>query len=223
MSVQSSVAQTTAGSVRAVGHSPWPRVASAAAAVGAVPVFALTTLRGDTGAEITAGLAADATTLTIASTLAVLVSAGLFVAAGRLGRVVSGDAGRVVSMAGAAVALMYAAYYSVFGAGGVVADQMLTSPGPGLGEATSLLLNITDITRYAPGLALVAAAVAGRRHLAGGVWVTASVLGVMTIVPLTSWVAALLIPVWLGASAALTTSGTRADFPPALAQERQTA
>jgi len=42
---------------------------------------------------------------------------------------------------------------------------MLTDPGPGLGEATSLLVDITEITRDAPALTLVAAAVAARTVL----------------------------------------------------------
>jgi hypothetical protein len=34
------------------------------------------------------------------------------------------------------------------------------------------------------------------------VWIAAAVIAVMTVLPFTSWVAALLAPVWLGASAA---------------------
>jgi hypothetical protein len=183
---------------------PWARLACAAAAVVAVPVFALASLTGDSGVQITAGLADDVVPLTVASILAVLVSAGLFLAAVRLGRSTGGDCGRVIAAAGAAVALMYAGYYAVFGAGAVVASQMLSDPGPGLGEAASLLLNIMEITRYAPGLALVAAAVVAGQRLPRVVRIPAGILAVLTLVPLTSWVAALLIPVWLGVSAALT-------------------
>ena len=75
---------------------------------------------------------------------------------------------------------------------------MLDDPGPGLGEAASLMVNLTEITRYAPGLALVVAVVAARRMLPRGVWIPASVLAVMTVFPMTTWLAALLIPVWLG-------------------------
>ena len=181
---------------------PWGRIACAAAAVGTVPVFTLGALTGDTGAEISAGLADDSVTLIICSILAVTVSAGLFLAAARLGRAVGGEAGPLVTVAGAAVALMYAAYYSVYGAGGIVASQMLTDPGAGLGEAASLLLNVMEIARYAPGLALVAAVLAGGSRLPRWVRVTAGVLVVMTLVPLTSWVAALVVPLWLGATAA---------------------
>ena len=181
---------------------PWGRIACAAAAVGTVAPFAMSELTGDTGAEITAGLVDDAMLLMSGSIVAVLVAAGLFLAAVRLGRAVGGDGGLLVTAAGSAVALMYAGYYAVFGAGGVVADQMLTEPGPGLGEATSLLLNIMEIARYAPGLALTVAVLVSGRHLPRWVRVTAGVLAFLTLVPFTSWVAALLIPLWLGAAAA---------------------
>lgn len=134
--------------------------------------------------------------------IAVLVAAALFLAAVRLGRAVGGEAGLLVTAAGSAVALMYAGYYSVFGAGGVVAAQMLEEPGAGLGEATSLMLNVMEIARYAPGLALVAAVLVAGNNLPRWVRITAGVLVVLCLVPLTSWVAALLIPLWLGAAAA---------------------
>lgn len=181
---------------------PWGRIACGAAAVGTLAPFASSRLTGTSGAEITAGLAHDATILMIGGILAVLVAATLFLAAVRLGRVVGGDAGTVVAASGSAVALMYAGYYSVYAAGGVVATQMLDEPGAGLGEAASLLLNVMEITRYAPGLALVIAVLVTAHHLPRWVRVTAGVLVVMTLVPLTSWVAALLIPLWLGACAA---------------------
>ena len=193
-------AATTAPSKR---HPvPWAQLICVAAAAATVPVFLLTSLTGDTGAEIAAGLVDDAVALGVGSILAVLVSAALVLAAVRLGRSVPGDAGTVLLAAGCAVALMYAGYYAVFGAGGVVASQMLDEPGPGLGEATTLLLNIMEITRYAPGLALVAAAVAARRHLSRWIHVTAAVLLVLTLVPLTSWAAALLAPMWLALAGA---------------------
>jgi hypothetical protein len=178
------------------------RFACAAATIGTVVPFVLASLTGDSGAEITAGLEADVVSLTVAGIVAVLVSSALFLAAVRLGDRVGGGLGRLVTAAGAAVALMYAAYYATFAAGAVVAAEMLTDPGPGLGEATALLLNLTEIARYAPGLALVAAAVAARDALPKPVRIAAGVLVAMTVVPLTSWVAALLIPVWLGVSAA---------------------
>lgn len=183
-------------------RTSWSRIVCATAAVGAIVPAALSQLTGNSGAEITAGLVDDATVLMVGAIVAVLVASALFLAAVRLGRAVGGDAGVVVTAAGSAVALMYAGYYSVFGAGGIVAAQMLDDPGPGLGESASLLLNIMEVTRYAPGLALVAAVAVAGRHLPRWVHVTAGVLVVMCVVPLTSWVAALLIPLWLGAVAA---------------------
>lgn len=173
------------------------------AALGTVPMFAIASIRGDSGAEITAGLLEDATVLTVVSIAGPLVAALLLLSAVRLGRRVRGAAGGVVLAAGASVAVLFGAYYAAFGAGAVVADQMLLEPGPGLGEATALMLNLVELTRYAPGLALVAAAFVARRQLPGWVGVSAVVLLVMTFVPFTTWVAALLIPVWLGAAGAL--------------------
>jgi hypothetical protein len=44
--------------------------------------------------------------------------------------------------------------------------------------------------------------VAARNVLPRPVWIAAAAIAVLTVVPFTSWVAALLAPVWLGASAA---------------------
>ncbi len=187
------------------------RLVCAATAVLTVPVFLLTDLgSGDSGAAITQVLVEDRTTLTAGGLLAVLVAAGLLLAAVRLGRSVSGDTGRVVLVAGSGVALLYAAYYAVFGAGAVVAGQMLSDPGPGLGEASLLLLNMTEIARFAPGLALVVAAVVARRELPRGVWAPAAALLVLVLVPFTTWVAALLTPFWLAVAAALPARGATA-------------
>jgi hypothetical protein len=177
-------------------------VCAATAAVAVVP-FALSSFSGDTGSEITASLVDHALPITLGSIAAVLVSAGLFLAAARLGAVVTGLAGRVVATAGAAVAMMYALYYSSFGAGAIVAAQMLSEPGAGVGEGTALMVNLTEVARYAPGLALVVAAFMVRRALPRAVGIAAVVLAVLTVVPFTSWVAALLIPLWLAVSAAL--------------------
>lgn len=195
MSTATTAVQTT------TRHLSWARIACGAAAVGAVAPFALLQLTGDTGADITAGLLADRTVLILGTYVAVLVSAGLFVAAVHLGRLVPGTTGALVTAAGSAVSLMYAGYYAVFGAGAVIVSG---ASGPGLGEAAWHALNVMEITRYAPGLALVAAAVAAGAHLPRAVRVTAGILVFLTVVPLTSWVAALLIPVWLGVSAAVT-------------------
>lgn len=194
----------TTSPVESIGSTakPWARITCAVAALGTLVPFALSSLTGDSGAEITANLESDATLLMIGSIVAVLVAAALFLAAIRLGRAVGGDAGSLVTLTGSAVALMYAGYYAVFGAAGVVATQMLDDPGAGLGEGASLVLNVMEITRYAPSLALVVAVVAAGARLPRWVRVTAGVLAVLALVPLTSWVAALLVPLWLGAAAA---------------------
>ncbi|HEX5860765.1 MAG TPA: hypothetical protein VFY58_02915 [Nocardioides sp.] len=199
----STITTTTASDATATGSERSARIICGLAAAAAVVPFTLAGLSGDSGAEITAGLLEETVPLTIASIVAVLASAGMFLAAARLSDAIGGTAGRVAAGAGAGIALMFALYYSTFGAAAVVASQMLQEPGAGLGEAASLLLNLTEIARYAPGLALVAAAFVARRRLPRLVGISAGVLAFLTIVPLTSWVAALLIPLWLGASAAV--------------------
>lgn len=178
------------------------RIACVVTAALTVPVFLLTDLgRADSGAAVTRVLEEDRTALTAGSLLAVLVAAGLLLSAVRLGRSVGGDAGGVLLVAGSGVGLLYAAYYGVFGAGAVVAGQMLSDSGPGLGEASVLVLNMAEIARFAPGLALVAAAVVARRELPRGVWGSAAALLVLVFVPFTTWVAALLTPLWLAVAA----------------------
>ena len=203
MTVTDNRAGAPAGAPAATeGGGTAARVASAAGAALALVPFALCTFSGDTGAEITASLLDKATSLQVGAAVAALAGALILVAAVRLAERVPGTAGRVLAGAGTAVAELFVAYYASFGTGAIVADLAVTDPGPGVGEGTALLVNLTELTRYAPGLALTGAAVVARRHLPRGVWVTAAVLAVMTAFPLTSWVAALLIPIWLGISAA---------------------
>ena len=209
-----SAVSTPFTAARAVGSPDRAaRAVCLASAALTVPVFALSSLGGgDTGAAITTVLVEDRAALTVGSLLAVLVAAGLMLSAVRLGRSVSGDAGRVLLVAGSGVGLLYAAYYGVFGAGAVVASQVLGEPGAGLGEASILLLNMTEIARFAPGLALVAAAVVARRELPRPLWVAAAALLVLVFVPFTTWVAALLTPVWLAVAGA-TRGGTHGSGP----------
>jgi hypothetical protein len=178
------------------------RLACGLAAVGTLVPFALSSFSGDSGAEITASILDGATALQVGAYAAALVSALLVLAAVRLAGRIGGTAGSVVLASGAAVALMFVAYYAAFAAGAVVADHILADPGPGVGESTAVLVNLTELVRYAPGLALVSAAVVARARLPRAVWGTAAALAVLTIVPVTSWVAALLIPLWLAISAA---------------------
>lgn len=178
------------------------RLASAAGAALALVPFALCSFSGETGAQIPADLVENASKLQLGAAVAGGASALLVVAAVRLGR----RAGcPVLTAAGIAVAVLFAAYYASFGAGGVVAGLMLENPGASVGEGTALLVNMTELARYGVSLAVTGAAVAARATLPKGVWITAAVLAVLTVVPFTSWAAALLTPLWLGVSGVVRT------------------
>ena len=144
----------------------------------------------------------------LASILAIFAAVGLGLAAVRLGRRIGQQAGSVATAAGAAVAFLSAAYYSAYAAGSNVASFVIEEPGAGVGEATLVLLNGLDLARYAPGLLLVAAVLAARRRLPKSVTISAWGLLVVMFVPMTTWIAALLIPVWLGVTAAIVPSAT---------------
>ena len=176
-------------------------IASAVLAAATFPVIG-NSLRPVPGVDTTALFADAAGRLQLASVLGVLASAGLFLAAARLAQQVPGIGGKVAGLAGGAVALMLGIYVAVFSAGSIVAGQMLEAPGPGVGEAALVALNMADLARYAPSLALVVTVVLCRRHLPKSVVVTAGVLAVMFLVPMTSWIAAILTPVWLGLAGA---------------------
>ena len=161
-----------------------------------------------TGAEVTKRLTDNAARYQLASILAIFAAVGLALAAVRLGRRIGGQAGSVATVAGATVAFLCAAYYSAYAAGSNVASFVIDEPGAGVGEATLVLLNGFDLARYAPGLLLVAAVLAARRRLPRSVTVSAWVLLVVMFVPMTTWISALLIPVWLGVAAVLVPSST---------------
>ena len=156
-----------------------------------------------TGAEVTARLADNAARYQLASIMAIFAAVGLGLAAVRLGRRVGGQEGTVATVAGAAVAFLCAAYYSAYAAGSNVASFVIDEPGSGVGEAALVLLNGFELARYAPGLLLVAAILVARRRLPRSITIPAWVLLVVTLFPMTTWVAALVIPVWLGVAAAL--------------------
>lgn len=82
-----------------------------------------------------------------------------------------------------------------------MANLLLNDPGLGVGEASLALLNVVEVTRYAPGLLRVAAVLVARRRLPKTITVPAALLAVLTVFPMTSWIAAVLIPIWLGVSA----------------------
>ena len=157
------------------------RLAPAAGAALALVPLALCSFSGETGAQITADLAQNASRLEAGAArfcrgrgpglhdrpdhrprraLHRRAAAALLVLpAVRLGRRAGST---VLTGAGIAVAVLFAAYYASFGAGGVVAGMMLDDPGPGVGEGTALLVNMTELARYGVGLAVTVAAVAAR-------------------------------------------------------------
>lgn len=182
-------------------------------AIGALAPTAFVSLSGDTGAEVTSGLVDNAVRLQLGGIIATFVAAGLIAAAVSLGRTLPGLSGAVVGVAGTAVAVFYGAYYATFAAAAVVGNQMLEEPGAGLGEGSLLALNLVEIARYAPTLALVVAAVAARRSLSKPVWVFAAVLAVATVFPMTTWAAAIVAPAWLAVAAAGAGARTMAAEP----------
>lgn len=186
--------------------SPTTRLLAAAGAALTIPAFMLCTISGETGGEIVASIEDKIVPLEVGAILAAVGAALLFAAAARLGAAMGGLAGTVATASGAAVAAIFAAYYGVFGASAATV-RLAEAPSDAIGDATQLLLNLVDYARYAPGLALVLSAVAAKDALPKGVWITAIVLGVLTVVPMTTWAAAVLIPVWLGISAATTRIG----------------
>lgn len=158
---------------------------------------------GGTGAEVLAHLDEHATRYQLASILAILASVPLVLAAVTLGRRIGGDAGRMASAAGVTVAFLMAAYYSAYAAGVAVAQFVLDEAGPGVGESSLVLLNLVELSRYAPGLVLVAAVLVARRRLPRTVTAPAWVLLVAMLLPMTTWLAAILTPVWLGVAGAV--------------------
>jgi hypothetical protein len=158
---------------------------------------------GGTGAEVTAKLSDNAGRYQLASILAIFTAVPLSVAAARLGRRIGGDAGHLATLAGVLVAMLMAAYFSAYAAGATVAEFVLDEAGPGVGESTLVLLNLVEFTRYTPGLLLIGAVLVARAKLPRGITIPAWVLLVLTLVPMTTWLAALIIPVWLGVAGAL--------------------
>lgn len=197
-------AATDAGPRRRGDLTRW---CAAAAAAGTLVPLALSSFRGSTGDEITASLRAHTVSLQVGSAVAAVVAAGLLVAAMRLARSARERGGdptwvAVLAAAGGGVAVLYAAYYAAFAAGTVAVAQ----PGAGTGEATAVLVNVAELTRYAPGLALLVAAWALRAVLPRAAGAVALALALLMLVPVTTWVVALVTPVWLGVAAALAPS-----------------
>jgi len=100
-----------------------------------------------------------------------------------------GVTGGLATAARTGVSLLLAAYYSAFADGAVVSTVLISSPSPAIGESTLLMINLAALTRYAPGAALLAAAVLARRVLPKPLMIVAVVLLALTFVPFTSWLA----------------------------------
>jgi len=61
------------------------------------------------------------------------------------------------------------------------------------------MINLAELTRYAPGTALLAAAVLARRVLPKPLMIVAVVQLALTFVPFTTWLVTIVVPTWLGA------------------------
>lgn len=59
--------------------------------------------------------------------------------------------------------------------------------GAGLGEGTLVAVNLVEMSRYAPGLALVVAALVARKALGKPLAISAGVLLLMMVIPFTTW------------------------------------
>lgn len=153
--------------------------------------------------SVTGLLAARSTPLEAMTILAVFASAALIPAALDLGRIVGGTAGRVVAAAGTATAVLLVAYIGSFAAGATVASLLLETPGAGVGEAALVSANVAELVRYGPSLALTGAVVVARRRVGRAVWIPAAALTVMLLFPMTTWLAAIIVPLWLGVASAL--------------------
>lgn len=179
-------------------------VCLAGATLAGVVVFAMgDPLAAAEGNAVSRALVGSAGRLQLAAVLAMLATAALMLAAVRLGRRLPGSAGPLAAAAGAAVAVLLSAYYGSYAGGAVVGSFLLETSTAGLGEGTLVVANMVELTRFAPGLALLLAAVVARRALPTGLVAFAGLLVLLTLLPFTSWVAAILVPVWLGIAGAV--------------------
>lgn len=196
--------QTEAPRVTDRGRWVSPAIAllGSALAVAIVAVMGLGLFASD-GAAVADLLAQESGRWQTASLLAVFAASALLLAAIRLGQHIGGTSGTVATVAGSAVALLLGAYYGSFGGGAVVAAHVLDEVSGGLGEATLVLANMVELTRYAPSLVLLMVAVVARRSLPKALTITAGVLIVVLLFPITTWIAVIATPVWLGIAGAV--------------------
>ena len=193
------------------GPAPSRRTTIACGLGGAALSVAAVVALGDplrgagSGEAVTQSLVAVAGAVQLSALLAGLSAAALLVASVALGAR-AGAWGRVLALGGVLTSVLMAAYFAAFGGGALVATQVLDEVGPGLGEATLVAANQTGLLRYVGGVLLLgAAASAGLRRSASlprlvG-WSAVAFL-VLLVVPMTGWIVALVLPVWLGVVAA---------------------
>lgn len=184
------------------------RVVSALGAVGALAAVVVLgdSLGSSNSAELTRAVVENSSAFVLAASLAAYAAAALVVAAVRVGRAVGGDAGRVVTAAGAATGVLLAFYYGGFAGGALVATEMIAAPGPGVSEGMLVLVNAVEFARYGATLALLVAAATVLRHRRG-LGISALLLALLAATPFTAWVAAILAPVWLGVVGAAVSPG----------------
>lgn len=175
-------------------------------ALGAAVAVAVVPLAGEAsgtdGSAVANDLVASAGPVQGAALLGCLGGAALILAAIRLGRQAGGLPGAVIAASGTAVSVLFVAYYAALASVAVVATNLYEQSSAGLGDAGLVMLNVVEITRFAPGIALVVAVLVSRRSFPKPVVVGAGVLTVLYLLPFTSWIAALAVAVWLGLAAA---------------------
>lgn len=171
-------------------------------AAATIPVIG-NTFAGDDGSAITESAIDNAARLQLLSILAVYAGCALIFAAVRLSRRIGGMVGQLVGASGVSVAVLLVAYYSAFTAVASVGSFTIDSPSSGLAEAGLVVANMLDLARYAPGFVLVVAAAYAKDSVPRPLRILAIVLAVATVVPMTTWAAAMAIPVWLGVAGAV--------------------
>ncbi len=155
------------------------------------------------GVGLAQQLSDQAGPITLAAILATYAATALPVAVARVSRAVEGEAGAVVAYAGAATALLLALYYGSFAAGSIVGTELLAVPSAATGEAALVVANMIEFGRYAAGLALALGVTVAYRRVPKSLAISAIAMAVLAATPFTAWVAAILIPIWLGIAGAL--------------------
>ncbi|MGH3457553.1 hypothetical protein [Aeromicrobium sp.] len=170
-------------------------------AAATIPVIG-NTFAGTDGQAITERAIDNTGRLQLLSIISVYAGAALIFAAVRLARRVGGMAGQLIGGSGVAIAVLLVAYNSAFTAVASVGSFTVDSPSAGLAEAGLVVANALDLARFAPGLVLVVAASYAKDAVPKPLRILAIVLAVATVFPMTTWAAAMAIPVWMGIAGA---------------------